>query len=129
LEIPWTTNYYGFVEFADGDPNTAAPDYLIWMLSIDDLNDANHNGIPDFSDDPLTASGPRPPQLALAWSSTNLLFSLSGDVGHLHELQQTLSLPATNWQTIASVTLTNDPQAISIPFAQGPPIFWRALAH
>ena len=123
------TNYYGFVEFSDGDPNTSAPDYLTWMLSIDDLNDANHNGIPDFSDDPLTAAGPRAAQLALVWSSTNLLISVSGDIGHRHDLQQTLSLPATNWQTNASVTLTNDPQAIPIPYSPATPVFWRALAH
>src|SRR5690348_2325246 len=40
---PWTTNYYGFVLFADGDPSTAEVDYEVWMLSIDDTNDANHN--------------------------------------------------------------------------------------
>ncbi len=128
-DLPWTTNYYGFVEFSDGEPNTAAPDYLTWMLSIDDLNDANHNGIPDFSDDPVTAAGPRAAQLALVWGSTNLLISVSGAIGHLHDLQQSLSLPATNWQTIASVTLTNDPQAIPIPFSPTTPAFWRALAH
>jgi hypothetical protein len=128
-DLPWTTNYYGFVEFADGDPNTAEPDYLTWLLSIDDPNDANHNTIPDFSDDPQNAVSPRAPQLALTSSSSNLVLSVSGDIGHLIDVQQTLSLPATNWQTVLSVTLTNDPQVISVPYSNAPSAFWRARAH
>ncbi len=50
------TNYYGYVEFADGDLNTAGYDYPYWELSIDDLNDSDHDGIPDFSDEPQTAA-------------------------------------------------------------------------
>jgi hypothetical protein len=127
---PWTTNYYGLVEFADGDPNTAEPDYLTWVCSIDDLNDANHNGIPDFSDDPQTGSPPpTPPQLAFTLTSSNLLISVSGDVGHRLDLQQTLSLPATNWQTVVSLTLTNNAQVVSISNPAAPAAFWRALGH
>src|SRR5205823_1982772 len=44
------TNYYGLMLFADGDPSTADPDYVIWQLSIDDLNDADAIGIPNLSD-------------------------------------------------------------------------------
>jgi hypothetical protein len=126
---PWTTNYYGFVQFADGDPNTPDPDYLVWLLSIDDPNDANHNGIPDFSDDPQTAPPPRAPLLEMTSTSTNLLLSVSGAVSHLHDIQQALSLPATNWQTVVSVTLTNDPQLVSMPYPKVPAAFWRVLAH
>lgn len=128
-DLPWTTNYYGLIEFDDGDPNTAGPDYLAWVLSIDDANDANHNGIPDFSDDPATAAAPRAPGLALDWNSTNLLFSVSGDIGHLHDIQQITDLSTSNWQTLVSVTLTNDPQIVSLPLPQGSAAFWRAVAH
>jgi hypothetical protein len=128
-DLPWTTNYYGLVQFADGDPNTPAPDYLNWLLSIDDPNDGNHNGVPDFSDDPQTAPPPRAPLLALSWTSTNLVLSVSSDVGHLLELQQATSLPATNWQTMISVTLTNDPQMVSVPYPPMATAFYRALAH
>lgn len=128
-DLPWTTNYYGLVEFDDGDPNTPAPDYMMWVLSVDDTNDANHNGIPDFSDDPGTAPAPRTPGLSFTWNSTNLLFSVSGDIGHLHDIQQISDLSTSNWQTLASVTLTNDPQTVSIPLPQGSAGFWRALAH
>jgi len=128
-DSPWTTNYYGLIEFDDGEPNTPAPDYLAWVLSIDDTNDANHNGIPDFSDDPAAAVAPRAPGLALVWNSTNLSFSISGDVGHLHDIQQITDLSTSNWQTLVSVTLTNDSQTVSVPLPQGRAGFWRAVAH
>src|SRR6185436_17337223 len=78
------TNYYGKVEFNDGDPNTFEEDFYTWMLSIDDLNDADLDGIPDFSDDPPGAAPPRRPQLVLTRGPTNLLLTISGDVGRLH---------------------------------------------
>jgi len=126
---PWTTNYYGLVQFADGDPNTAEADYVFWGLSIDDNNDANHNGIPDFSDDPQLITPPHPPSLAVTWNLGNALISLSGDIGHLHEIQQALTLPATNWQTVVSVTLTNSTETVPIVLPPGPAAFWRAVAH
>src|SRR5437899_2194776 len=86
------------------------PVAFTWVRSIHDTNDVNHNGIPDFSDVPQSVPAPHAPQLALVLSSTNVLLSVSGEVGHLLDLQQTLSIPATNWQTVVSVTLTNDPQ-------------------
>jgi hypothetical protein len=128
-EPPWTTNYYGLVQFADGDPNTGEPDYLIWGLSIDDPNDANHNGIPDFSDDPQVAPPPRAPSLGLILTSTNVLISINGDIGHVHDIQQTLALPSTNWQTVASITLTNSPVAVPINLPPTQAAFWRVVAH
>jgi len=128
-EAPWTTNYYGLVQFADGDPNTPEPDYLYWGLSIDDPNDANHNGIPDFSDDPQVITPPHPPGLALTLTSTNVLISISGDIGHLHEIQQSFVLPTTNWQTVASITLTNSQEAVPVALPSAQAAFWRAIAH
>ena len=75
-DIPtWPTNYVGYVYFADGDPSTASPDYQLWVLSINDTNDANANGIPDFSDNPASVTPPRAPHLSLAPGSTNLLLN------------------------------------------------------
>ncbi len=99
------TNYYGYFEFTDGDPNPVEPGYSVWVLSIDDTNDANGNGIPDFSDDPA-AVAPRPPLLALPPGPTNLLLTISGNVGHTNEIQELDSLSATNWQTTLSLLLT-----------------------
>ena len=87
-DVNWPTNYAGYVFFADGDPNTADPDYQLWVLSIDDTNDANANGIPDFSDDPVGVTPPRPPQLALSQGATNLWLAISGDVGHTNLIQE-----------------------------------------
>jgi hypothetical protein len=126
------TNYYGNVEFDDGDLNTPGPgleDYYTWMLSIDDLNDADHDGIPDFSDDLPSVTPPRAPQLSLALGPTNLLFTLRGDVGRLHHILETGNLSSGAWLTNLSLTLTSDPQTISIPRPATTARFWRAMAQ
>lgn len=124
----WPTNYYGLVLFDDGDPGTADPDYTAWELSIDDTNDANTNGIPDFSD-AVGSVTPRASQLSLAVGATNLLLTISGDTGHTNEIQETASLAPSDWQTTLSLTLTNDPQVISLPLPSGQTWFWRVLAR
>jgi len=118
------TNYYGYVEFDDGDLSTPDADYLIWFLSIDDSNDSNGNGIPDFSDD-LGSANARPPLLTLTRGSTALSLSISGTLGRTHEVQQITSLDQTNWTTVSSVTLTNDPQSVSLPLPTDATSFWR----
>jgi hypothetical protein len=124
----WPTNYAGFVYCADGDPNTAAPDYQLWVLSIDDTNDANANGIPDFSDDLAIVLPPRAPQLSLIPGATNLWLTVRGDVGSTNLIQEINSLASTNWQTTKIVVATNDPQIISLPLPGGTNTFWRVLA-
>lgn len=126
----WPTNYAGYVYFADGNPNTSAADYQLWVLSIDDTNDANANGIPNFSDDPASIMPPpRTPQLALSQGSTNLWLAISGDVGRTNLIQEISSLASTNWQTTLSFVATNDPQVISLPLPSNSPTFWRVLAQ
>ncbi len=127
--VSWPTNYAGFVEFDDdGTQNTASP-YAFWVLSITDTNDANHDGVPDFSDDPsvVPPSGPRPPAISLTTTATNLVLRISGDVGHTHTVQRSPTLPA-NWQDVVSITLTNDPQVLALPF-NGSSTFWRVFAR
>src|SRR4030095_2708247 len=71
-----STNYFGPVEFNDGDLSTpGVDDYYSWVLSIDDLNDADHDGIPDFSDDPSSVALPRRPLLSLTHELTNVLLT------------------------------------------------------
>jgi hypothetical protein len=72
---------------------------------------------------------PRKPLLALTRGATNLFLSISGDVGRLHQIQQTSSLTLTNWQTVQSVTLTNDPQQVLLPIPTNGPAFWRVSAQ
>ena len=127
----WPSNYIGYVFFADGDPTTASPDYQLWVLSIDDANDANANGIPDFS---ATDSGQRDARRAcrsfpLALGKTNLLLTIGGSVGHTNQIQEIGSLTLTNWQTTLSFLLTNDPQVISLPLPAGTSKFWRVAAQ
>jgi hypothetical protein len=122
------TNYYGAVELNDGDPNTVMRDYHSWELSIDDLNDTDHDGIPDFSDEP-SAVPLRRPLLSLARGTTNLLLNISGDVGRVHRILESTNLPADNWLTNLSLTLTNDPQTVSLPLPAGPVKFWRVKAE
>lgn len=127
-DLTLKTNYYGYVSFADGDLNTAPPDYTLWLLSIDDVNDADADTIPDFSDNP-GASIPRRPLLTLSRSTTNFLMTISGDVGRLHHILEKTNLASGTWVTNRSLTLTNDPQTISLPLAGAPMTFWRALAQ
>jgi len=127
-DLTLITNYYGGVEFKDGDLSTAAEDYYSWELSIDDLNDTDQDGIPDFSDEPAAVLARRP-LLALARGITNVVLTISGSVGHLHDIQSVTDANATNWQTVASVTLTNDPQGVSLTLPASTRGFWRAVAH
>ncbi len=124
-----STNYSGNVEFNDGDLNTTEEDYYTWQLSINDPNDSDGDGIPDFSDDPQSVAPPRRPQLSLTRGSTNLLLSISGDVGRLHRILESSNLASGNWTTNSSFTLTNDPQVVSLPLLQGENRFWRVNAQ
>ncbi len=123
------TNYFGPVEFNDGDLGTVEDDYYSWVLSIDDLNDTDHDGIPDFSDDLAAVAPPRRPLLSLTRGLTNVLITIGGDVGHVHEIQAAGSVTSTNWPAVLSVTLTNDPQVISLPLPASGMTFWRAQAQ
>jgi hypothetical protein len=124
---PWLTNYYGTFEFTDGEPNTGGADYWIWTLSIDDLNDSDHDGIPDFSDDPVAPA--QRPVLTLTRGTTNLWLKITGSVGHLHHIQELTSLSSPNWQTVVSTNLTSNPQTISLPVPVSTTKFWRVITQ
>lgn len=128
-DLRWPTNYYGYLEFADNTTPGAFYPYGLWLLSIDDLNDVNHNGIPDFSDDPAGAGLPRQPRIELLPGTTNLVLTVHGDTGHVHEIQALSDLGTTNWQGVVSVTLTNDPQAVSLARPLGGLTLWRVRAQ
>ena len=83
-----SSNYFGALQFADGDLVTTDADYLDWVLAIRDSNDANANGIPDLSDDPSVGSVPiftRPRveagQIVLEWQGAGRLQSASEVTG------------------------------------------------
>jgi hypothetical protein len=118
------TNYYGYFDFEDGDLATAEPDYMTWMLSIDDVNDADKDGIPDFSDDPSVAPARRP-TFSMSFAASNAQMTLSGTVGRVHEIREATSLTLKDWTTVQSVTLASDPQTVSLPPPAGAVRFWQ----
>ena len=122
----WPTNYYGYVEFDDGDFYTSEPDYYDWMLSVDDLNDADHDGIPDFSDSPASTQ-PRTPRLAASFTPTEVRLSISGTVGVSHEVQEASSLSLRDWTTVRTLTLASDPEVVALPVPAGRERFWRVV--
>jgi hypothetical protein len=126
----WPTNYwdYGLFQFVDGDPNTLDQDYLIWGLIIVDTNDTDHNGIPDFSDDPAVVGPPSRPTLTLARQSGALLLTIHGDSGHVHLVQESASLFSPSWQTVVSTNLTGSQLGISLPLPTQTK-YWRVLAE
>jgi hypothetical protein len=121
------TNYFGFFDFNAFDLSSNTPDYTDWIFSIDDTNDANGNGIPDFSDDP-SASTVTSPSLSLANSNHQLVLNVTATVGQSYTLQETTSLARTNWQNTASITITNNPQAVLLPIPGSATAFWRLRA-
>ena len=123
----WPTNYAGYVQFDnDGDIGTFYP-FAVWVLSIDDPNDANHNGIPDFSDDAAVAP-PNPPLLSLAPTSTNCLLTITGDLNRLVKIQQSPDLAPNSWTDVTSFTLTNSATVVPLTLPAST-AFWRALAQ
>jgi hypothetical protein len=126
-DVNWPTNYAGYVQFDnDGDIGTYYP-FAVWVLSIDDTNDVNHNSIPDFSDD-ASAPPPRQPLLALAATTTNWLLSVSGDINHVVKIQQSPDLSPGSWTDVTSFTLTNPTVVVPLT-AGGGVLFWRALTQ
>jgi hypothetical protein len=123
-DLSLKTNYYGYVDFEDGDADTSELDYQTWVLSIDDVNDSDGDGIPDFSDD-LGSGTVRPPTVALSIADTNLSFSISSTIGRTVEIQEVTSLGLTNWLTVNSFAPTNDPQVVLLPRPATAPRFWR----
>ncbi|HEV2394390.1 MAG TPA: hypothetical protein VG146_18730 [Verrucomicrobiae bacterium] len=101
-------------------------DYRSWTLTIQDVNDSDHDGIPDLSD---ALAQPRPPQLSLVCAGANLRLTIRGDIGHDHIIQQADSPNAITWTTLQTLTLASDPQDISIPLPASAPKFWRVLAQ
>lgn len=122
----WPTNYFGVIEFDDWQMDFPDPDYYLWILSIDDLNDADNDGIPDFSDD-ASVVAPRTPEISVHPGAGVVVLTISGDVGTACQILESSSLsvfPSTNWPPVLSFTLTNDPHVVSLPISPGNK-FWR----
>ncbi len=96
--------YGGLVIFADGDPTTPFPDeYDFFDLLIEDLNDADGNGLPDLTDD-LTPA-PARPTLAASITAGVLQVEITGTPGARFVVESASTLPATSWNTVGEVVL------------------------
>jgi hypothetical protein len=127
-DTTWPTNYYGYVELDDDTNSNTYYPYALYLLSIDDLNDADHDGIPDFSDT-VSLPPPRRPVLALSFSGSTLSLTISGDVGRMHRIEQAGNLPPTVWNTVQTINLATDPQVVTVPLPQNSIAFWRVVAQ
>lgn len=122
------TNYSGYVRFYNYQVLYPEPEFTWWRMVISDTNDVDHDNIPDFSDDTSSGAPPRRPSFSLLRTTTNLLMTIRGDVGHLHQIQETIAINNPTWSNVLSVTLTNDPQNVALPSPSGGAKFWRLQA-
>ena len=113
--------YLDLFAFNDGDPNTGIVDYVLWIITITDSNDADGNGIPDLSDAPIS----KRPELSVAVANGQLLFSISGELGRVYRLEQSDDLSGSDWTPILSVTLERNPQIFPVPLPANPATFWQ----
>jgi len=95
-----------------------------WILSLDDAHDADQDGIPDFSDSPVSTQ-PQPPRLALSVTPAEVRLSISGTPGVSHEVQEASSLSLRDWTTVRTLTLASDPEVVTLPVPAGRERFWR----
>gem|GEM_PF-565291 len=117
--------YAAFFEFADGDPSTTEPDYFTWAWSVYDANDADHDGIPDLSDDPAALQ----PSLRL-WvrrPGDALEIGVEGPSGARCRLQTTTHVAGGPWEEVLTVTLTNSTQLLLRQAPDEASRFWRVL--
>ncbi len=115
--------YTGLIHFVDGDPASVEGDYKLWHMTIRDNNDANGNGIPDFSE---AIPNPRPPLLRVIRNDNGLQFELTADLATDVILEASPSLMPGTWNAFQSVSVTTTPQIVfgvrPVESAQ----FWRA---
>lgn len=117
------SDYFGFVEFVDGNLATPEEDYWLWAVSIDDPNDRNDNGIPDLSDVPTT--DPERPVLRLDLVPDGARLTVMGTAGTTYELEESADVSGSGWIPVRLITATNTTESVILPRPTGGVRFWR----
>ncbi len=120
-------SYSGYFSMDDGDPSTATSDYWMWAILITDNNDANGDGIPDFTDSVLPpVTPPVLPTLSIGWQGTKIALGVGGTPGQPYAVESCTNLTGAAWAPAFVTTVTgNEPQVTLLPSPAGP-TFWRA---
>ncbi len=88
--------------------------YRSWTLFITDPNDADHDGIPDLSDEaPLPP--PKVPVLALKTTASGFQLAISGNIGRTCHVEAKGALKESTWSLVKTFTLTGDPHLLDLP--------------
>lgn len=118
------TNYYTVLITDDGLPSTPGSyEYEIWNFHIFDGHDRDGDRVADLSDDPPSAT---PVRLDLRRGEQALEVRITGELGQTVTLEQCTALPATTWDSIQTLTLTNTTQTLALPPLTTDQSFWRA---
>lgn len=119
----YSMSYFGAMSFANGDPETPEVDYELFYIGVDDLNDADHDGFPDLTDD--VGNPPSPPRLALAPAGDRWQLTLSGEKGVTYALEFAQTLHPDLWREDRKVTLTETNQVLLLAKPSPAAGFWR----
>jgi hypothetical protein len=95
-----------------------------WYVWIMDPTDSNNNGIPDLSDD-LEVEPPRAPSLKILQKAARLELEINGETGRKCEVQTASSLDSPSWETVTTLTLSSETQAVEISAPATGAKFWR----
>ncbi len=112
-------NYVSYLDVIDGNARTSYEDYTVWLLHITDTNDIDQNGIPDLSD-VLSQQ----PSITISRLDGKIRLTILGAMGRIHRIEQTGRLPSTQWSTISSFTLTNNPYWVDVDMPTSN-VWWR----
>ena len=116
------TEFYEFLTVTDGWLYEPTPDFMDWLIIVDDKNDFDRDGIPDLIDPPtVTATAP---SIQIIKTQNGIRLMITGDVGRAYTLEDAASLPAAQWLHPTAVTLTASPHILDLP-APTQATFWR----
>lgn len=117
------SNYWGIVRITNGVMASLDPRYRDWLWRMVDLNDADHDGVPDLSDD-----APAFPALLSAQNSgQDFMLKIDGEPGATYTLQSSSNLTRGSWSNDQGITLPESGVTNFTKTSVQSRQFWRAL--